>query len=132
MSQQTQWPEFAKAALQLGVVCSLSFQLFVAKDNFGALNLYGAEAGAFNDESFLYGGILAQHASVAMAGSQAADQFGRALHSRDLIGQAKGILMERFGVDTLQAFALLTRLSQDSNTKLIAVAERVIDTRNRE
>jgi hypothetical protein len=129
MSQHTQWPRFAKAALELGVRCSLSFQLFVHKDNFGALNLYGGEAGVFDDDSFLYGEILAQHAAVAMAGSQATEQMHRAIASRDLIGQAKGIIMERFRVDAVQAFALLTRLSQESNTKLLDVAERVIETR---
>ena len=129
MSQHTQWPRFAKAALELGVRCSLSFQLFVHKDNFGALNLYGGEAGVFDDDSFLYGEILAQHAAVAMAGSQATEQMHRAIASRDLIGQAKGIIMEHFRVDAVQAFALLTRLSQESNTKLLDVAERVIETR---
>ena len=129
MSQHTQWPRFAKAALELGVRCSLSFQLFVHKDNFGALNLYGGDAGVFDDDSFLYGEILAQHAAVAMAGSQATEQMHRAIASRELIGQAKGIIMERFRVDAVQAFALLTRLSQESNTKLLDVAERVIETR---
>ena len=67
--------------------------------------------------------------AVAMAGSQATEQMHRAIASRDLIGQAKGIIMERFRVDAVQAFALLTRLSQESNTKLLDVAERVIETR---
>ena len=129
MSQHTQWPRSAQAALKLGVRCSLSFQLFVQKDNFGALNLYGGEAGVFDDDSFLYGEILAQHAAVAMAGSQATEQMHRAIASRDLTGQAKGIIMERFQVDAVQAFALLTRLSQESNTKLLDVAARVIETR---
>jgi GAF domain-containing protein len=131
MSQDTQWPRFAEAALGLGVQCSLSFQLFVLKDNLGALNLYGGDPGVFDDETFLYGEIFAQHASVAMAGSQAADQFYRALDSRDIIGQAKGLIMERFRVDAVQAFALMARLSQDSNTKLVDVAQGVIETRDR-
>ena len=82
----------------------------------------------FDEESILYGGILAQHASVAMAGAKAELQFDRALSSRDTIGQAKGILMERFGVDDARAFALLLKLSQDGNIKLIEIAKRVIDT----
>ena len=130
MSQPTHWPKFAAAALEFGVQCSLSFLLFVRKDNFGALNLYGGEAGVFDDESLLYGEILAQHASVAMAGSRSAEQMHRAIASRDLIGQAKGIIMERFQVDAVQAFALLTRLSQDSNTKLLDVAKHLIDSRH--
>ena len=69
---------------------------------------------------------------MAMAGTHAADQFYRALASRDAIGQAKGIFMERFGVDDIRAFAMLTRLSQESNTKLLDVAKGVIATRNQE
>ncbi|MCV7421276.1 GAF and ANTAR domain-containing protein [Mycobacterium yunnanensis] len=128
MSAETRWPRFAEAALALGVHSSMSFQLFVIKDNLGALNLYGGEPGVFDDESLLYGETLAQHASVAMADTMAVEQFHRALASRDIIGQAKGVLMERFGVDAVRAFALLTRLSQDGNIKLFEVAERVVST----
>jgi AmiR/NasT family two-component response regulator len=48
------------------------------------------------------------------------------LASRDIIGQAKGMIMERFDVDAVRAFELLTRLSQDSNTKLAKVAEEIV------
>jgi GAF domain-containing protein len=131
MSQDTRWPKFAQAAVELGVRSSLSFPLFVRKDNLGVLNLYGSEPSAFDDESVHCGEIVAQHASVAMAGSRTAEQLHRALDSRDIIGQAKGIIMERHGVDEVQAFALLTRLSQESNTKLLDVAKGVVETRTR-
>ena len=62
-------------------------------------------------------------------GSRQGEQLESALSTRDRIGQAKGIIMERFGVDDVQAFEMLRRLSQDSNTRLIEVAQRVIDTR---
>lgn len=131
VAEHTAWPEFAKAALTLGVHCSLSFQLF-AKDKLGALNLYGDHPDAFDGDSVLYGEILAQHASVALAGAQASEQFDRALASRDIIGQAKGILMERFGIDDVQAFALLTRLSQETNTRLFEIARLTVETRTKQ
>jgi AmiR/NasT family two-component response regulator len=53
-------------------------------------------------------------------------QFKSALNSRDLIGQAKGMIMERFGVDAVQAFDLLTKLSQQSNTRLVEVAAELV------
>jgi GAF domain-containing protein len=130
MSTERQWRHFAQAAMALGVHSSLSFQLFVDDGTLGAINLYAERPGVFDEDSFLYGEILAQHASVALAGSQASEQFDRALASRDVIGQAKGIIMERFGVDDVEAFALLTRLSQESNTKLLEVAKGVIETRH--
>jgi AmiR/NasT family two-component response regulator len=58
-------------------------------------------------------------------------QFHFALASRDRIGQAKGILMERFNIDSVQAFDMLRRLSQESNTPIRDLAERVIDFRGR-
>jgi AmiR/NasT family two-component response regulator len=56
------------------------------------------------------------------------DQFRSALASRDTIGQAKGVIMERFNLDAVEAFELLTRLSQRSNTKLIDIASALIDS----
>ena len=52
-----------------------------------------------------------------------------ALSTRDRSGQAKGIIMERYGVDDIRAFEMLRKLSQDSNTRLVDIAHRVIDTR---
>ncbi|WP_232375313.1 GAF and ANTAR domain-containing protein [Mycolicibacterium baixiangningiae] len=126
MAADGRWPRFTAAALDRGVKSSLSFQLFIQRGNLGALNLYADEARVFDDESTLVGDVLAQHASVAMAGSAAEAQFDRALASRDAIGQAKGILMHRAQVDSLQAFRMMLEVSQDTNTKLTEVAELVV------
>ena len=75
--------------------------------------------------------VLAAHAAAIMASRQE-EQLESALSTRDRIGQAKGIIMERYGVDDVRAFDMLRRLSQDSNTRLIDVAQRVIDTRGDE
>lgn len=69
------------------------------------------------------------HAAAAILASREGEQLQSALSTRDRIGQAKGIIMERFKIDDVRAFAMLRQLSQDSNTKLIDVAQRVIDTR---
>ncbi|GFG50823.1 response regulator receiver protein [Mycolicibacterium agri] len=115
LAEETRWPQYVKTALGLGVRCLLSFRLFTTKQSYGALNLYGASAGAFDDDSQAIGEILAQHAAVAMAGAAAEEQFHTALASRDIIGQAKGILMQRDRLTGLQAFAALTRASQETN-----------------
>ncbi|HEX9834717.1 MAG TPA: ANTAR domain-containing protein [Mycobacterium sp.] len=78
---------------------------------------------------------LAEHAAVEIPGAQYSarrdEQFKKALASRDVIGQAKGMIMERYGVDAVQAFELLRKLSQDSNVPLIKVAtEFVADTQS--
>jgi AmiR/NasT family two-component response regulator len=55
------------------------------------------------------------------------EEFRSALASRDIIGQAKGVIMERFNLDAVEAFDLLTRLSQQSNTKLTDIAKALIE-----
>jgi transcriptional regulator with GAF, ATPase, and Fis domain len=127
MNTESRWPRFAKESLRLGVQSLLSFQLFVRKDNLGALNLYGGEANVFDEDSHLAGSVLAQHASVALAAVVSEAQFRRALDSRDVIGQAKGMLMERNQVTSLHAFRMLTSASQDTNKKLIDIARWVVD-----
>jgi GAF domain-containing protein len=129
MATEPRWPRFCEAAIELGARSLLSFQLFVTQQNLGALNLYGSEAEAFSEESVFTGELLAQHASVALFGAAAEDQFGDALTSRDVIGQAKGIIMERFNLEAFAAFDLLRRLSQESNEKLVDIARKVVKTR---
>jgi GAF domain-containing protein len=122
-----QWPIFVPTALKLGVHSMLCFRLFVTGENLGALTLYGAEPRAFTDDSVAIGEVLAQHAAVALAGSSATEQMQSAIASRDLIGQAKGILMQRDRLTGLQAFAALTKASQETNLKLVDVARWLVD-----
>jgi hypothetical protein len=109
----------------------MSFQLFVRSENLGALNLYADQPGVFSAESREFGTILAQHAAVAMVGAAHESQFRSALATRDIIGQAKGILMERQNLYAAQAFAVLLRASQETNTKLVDVARLVVSERGR-
>ena len=123
----TRWPRFARAALDHGVHSMLSFQLFVHDENLGALNLFGNHRAAFDEESLLVGGVLAQHASIAIIGAEAEAQFDAALARRDIIGQAKGLLMQRENLTGLQAFALLLKTSQNANIKLVEIARWVVE-----
>ncbi len=128
MRTEQRWPEFAKRAAELGVYSMLSIQLYVTGDNLGALNLYSEAVEAFDDESEHVGLLLAAHAAIAMAGAQQQEQLVQAMTTRDLIGQAKGILMERHKITSEQAFTLLIRASQLANTKLRDVAEHLTTT----
>lgn len=127
-SHDERWPEFNREALALGVRSMLSFQLYVIRDNLGALNLYSPRVGAFTHESEHIGMLFAAHAAVAMAGARRQENLARALTLRDVIGQAKGILMERHKITGEQAFGLLVRASQHANTKLAEVASYLVDT----
>lgn len=125
LSKDQRWPEFSRAAFKLGARSMLSFQLFVDGDHLGALNLFGKDVDAFDAESERIGALVAAHAAVAVAGSQQVSQLTLALDTRDLIGQAKGILMERYKITAQQAFLLLSRASSELNVKLRDVAEKL-------
>lgn len=125
MGQEERWPDFARAAYSAGARSMLCFQLFVKGDNLGALNLYGDDVNVFDEESEQVGLLVGAHAAVAFSDALEISQLSQALDTRDLIGQAKGILMERFKITSQQAFQILVRGSSESNTKLRDVAERL-------
>lgn len=104
----------------------MAFQLFIAGETMGALNVYSEEPNVFDSESRNIGMVFAAHSSVAWNSARRDEQFKRALSSRDVIGQAKGMIMERYDVDAVQAFELLRKLSQDSNVPLIRVATELV------
>jgi GAF domain-containing protein len=128
IASDPRWPELARAAGELGVGSMLCFQLFVVGDDLGALNLLARRPGAFTDESERIGLLFASHAAVAVAQARKVNHLQLALATRDVIGQAKGVLMERYKVTADQAFALLAQLSQDTNRKLHDVADYLTRT----
>jgi hypothetical protein len=126
---EQRWPRYAPAAVELGVLSGLSFKLFTAERAAGALNLFGFESQAWDADAETIGTVLAAHAAAAILASRQDEHMQAALASRDRIGQAKGVIMERFGVDEIRAFEMLRVLSQESNSKLVDIAQRVLDTR---
>lgn len=128
MASEDRWPKFAARASALGAASMLSIQLWVENDDLGALNLYSYTADSFTDESEHVGLLFASHAAVAFAGADKVHHLNIALAHRDLIGQAKGILMERFKITADQAFRILVRVSQDSNRKIFDLAEDLAHT----
>lgn len=122
MTAETRWPKFTKAAQHLGVQSMLAVQLFVDGDDLGALNLHSDRADAFDDESEHVALLFAAHAAVAMARAQERHNMRRAISTRELIGQAQGILMERFKVPSDRAFQILVHASQVTNQRVTEVA----------
>jgi GAF domain-containing protein len=123
---ETRWPEFAADLVeQTGVRSSLSIQLYTNESELGTLNLYSDETAAFTSEGEDTAIAIATHAAIALASARRGDQLQSALASRDVIAQAKGILMERFKVTSVAAFTMMTKLSQESNTPLYEVARKL-------
>jgi GAF domain-containing protein len=125
---EKRWPAYCRNARETPIRSIMSFQLFVDHNNMGALNFYAEQPFAFDADAAEMGLILATHTAVAWTMVRRDEQFRSALASRDIIGQAKGMIMERFRIDAVQAFELLKRLSQSSNTALAAVARQLVES----
>jgi hypothetical protein len=126
MRAESRWPRFAPQAAALGALSALAFPLFVKADNLCALNLYAGKPHAFSAESQQIGCLIAVHAAVAYADAQRTENLLAALETRDQIGQAVGLLMERYSITSDRAFDTLVRFSRQTNRKLRDVAAELI------
>jgi len=127
---EQRWPEWAAQVLGLGVRSVLDVPLTTsAAGTIGVLGLYNTQPDAFNSDDEAIAHILARHASVALAHARHDESMAQAIDARKLVGQAMGILMERYDIDGDHAFEVLKRYSQDTNTKLRDVAQQLILTR---
>lgn len=128
LATDDRWPRFAAEAVAAGALGMMALQLYVEGDDLGALNLFSRRAGAFDDESEHVGLMFAAHAAVAYSAAHEQAALSRSVETRQVIGQAQGILMERLKVTSEQAFAMLVRVSQHRNEKLRHVAQRLADS----
>jgi hypothetical protein len=122
------WPHFAPQAVAHGYQSILSTQLSPDGGTRAALNLYSRTANTFDESARITAGLFGLQAALLLYGANHARHLGQALESRDLIGQAKGILMERFHVTGEQAFRMLASSSQHTNIKLVEVARWLTQT----
>ncbi|MEV1295333.1 ANTAR domain-containing protein [Pseudonocardia sp. NPDC049635] len=138
LSVSTQWPRFGPAAAGLGVRSVVALGLLPGAGGArpGALTFYAYEPRILATLDRDIGLLLAAHAGAALSAIssvEAADlrvaNLERALLSRDVIGQAKGMLMERRGISAEEAFDILRASSQRLNIKLSRIAEAVITHR---
>lgn len=121
------WPTFTPKALEMGIRSSLSFHLYASDKAVGGLNLLSRTPHAFTSEDEEVGTVLATHAAVALYAANLDRRFNSALASRDSIGQAKGMLMERYGIGAVQAFDMLSTLSEEDNIPIAELVRDIID-----
>ena len=122
------WPSFAEAAAQLGLRSMYACRLIAPHDRLAALNLYSTQPAAFDPESEAMALGYATHVGLALAALEKEENLRRALQSREVIGQAMGILMERQRITASQAFDLMVHVSQRSNVKLREIAAQLVRT----
>jgi len=135
VADDDRWPEFNREALAHGVHGSLSMPLSVEGEALGALNLYSDMIGPFDETDRQRAASFAEQASIALANAlsftrvaEMTEQLREALATRDMIGQAKGILMARHTITADEAFDRLRTTSQLQNRKLRSIAEDVART----
>jgi GAF domain-containing protein len=127
-THEARWPEFRAAACELAVLSMLCVPLQIDEGCLGTLSLYAARPRAFSADDLAVAELCATLAAVALVEARRTEQLRRALDNRDVIGQAKGILMERHKVGSDQAFRLLAQVSQQRNRRLLVVASHLIET----
>jgi transcriptional regulator with GAF, ATPase, and Fis domain len=124
------WPRWGeRIAVDLGLHSVLSVRVGVTGSTLGALNLYAAGRDRFDADAAATAHILARHSAVALATTRHEAGLWVTIDARKLIGQAQGMLMERFDLDPDQAFDLLRRYSQSNGVKLKDVAAHLVGTR---
>ena len=125
LRQESRWPEFTPRAIhgELGSLLALP----LTQNGFeGALLLCAPAESAFTQADEHTAALVAVHAAVALAAATERGHLRTALESRDVIGQATGVLMERRKLSAQEAFAALARQSQNTNRKLREVAKRLV------
>jgi GAF domain-containing protein len=127
------WPDYARKAVELGILSTLAIPLIVQGTTIGALNLYSRREQSFSENDDQIGRLFAEQAAIALANARThaeavalARQLQEALASRAVIEQAKGVLLGRHRCTPDEAFEVLVQRSQHENRKLRLVAEEVV------
>lgn len=130
LEHEPRWPAWApRTVLGTGYHSVVSTRLYVEDRTLGVLELYGKGVDAFAEPALQQIELLAAQASAHLSLTDLIQNLSTALSTRTVIGQAEGILMERYQIDAVRAFAMLRRVSQHTNTRVAEVAEELIHTR---
>jgi GAF domain-containing protein len=116
------------AAVKLGLKSQLAVRLYLdERGTLGGLNMYSTHSDDIDDQAPALADLLATHAALALGKAREVDDLHQALRTRELIGQAVGMLMVQYRLDPDAAFAFLARTSSHSNTKLRDIAAQMVE-----
>jgi GAF domain-containing protein len=131
--ESTRWPEYSASASRLSIAGVASIPMRLADQNIGALNLYAPVPRLWSDQDMAVAGMLADMATSYLVNAsklrqqeQLSEQLQRALHSRVVIEQAKGITAQQHSVTIDEAYQLMRRHARNNNASLRAVAEAIV------
>jgi GAF domain-containing protein len=127
---EQRWPLFIPRAVAAGLRSQLGVRLHVDEVEMAALNMYSTSSETLDPDLEDFAELFASYASLALGHARREDQLNQAIVSRRVIGQATGIVMERYAVDEGAAFRYLTRTSNDTNVKLRDLAQQIVAETN--
>jgi hypothetical protein len=126
-AQERRWPTYMAHAVPTGLRAQMGVQLYDHQGTVAGLNLYSTESDTIDPEAPVIAELFAAHAAVVLGRVREVAHLREALTTRQVIGQATGVVMERYGMTADQAFAYLVRLSSTSNVKLRNVAAALLE-----
>jgi GAF domain-containing protein len=128
---EQRWPRYVPAAVAAGLRSQLAVRLYLDDaGTIGGLNLYSTSSDRVSEEAEATAELFAAHAAIALSNAHERETLNQALQSRKVIGQAIGIIMERYDMNEDRAFAFLVRASSQSNIKVRDIAQELVDQRN--
>jgi GAF domain-containing protein len=126
------WPRYVPRAVDEGLKAQLGVKLYLDDEGtLGGLNIYSTTSEEIDPEAVHLAEMFAAHAAIALGHAQDRQNLNEALHSRKVIGQAIGLVMERYRLPEDRAFAFLVRASSHANVKLRDIAQAMVDEANR-
>lgn len=120
------WHEFVQRAIPHGVRSVLAVRLFTHDGTVGVLNMYSVTSDTISAETRDTAELFATHAAYAYGHRRQVDDLHLALETRELIGNAVGIVMERYDLDRDRAFEYLVRTASTSEVKLRVLAAELV------
>lgn len=121
------WPRYVPSAVQLGLKAQLAVRLYLDEQGtVGGLNMYSTGSEDLDPQAPGVADLFAAHAALALDKARRVDHLNEALQTREIIGEAVGLLMAKYNLDTDAAFGFLVRTSSHSNVKVRDIAVQMV------
>jgi GAF domain-containing protein len=130
LRNEQRWPRYVPRARAMGLRSQLAVKLYLDQGTLGGINFYSTLYDDVTPDAEALARLFATHAAIALGHAHERQTLNEALHTRKIIGQAIGILMERYGMNEDRAFAFLVRASSHANIKLRTIAQELVDQHN--
>lgn len=127
IDEEERWPRYVDEVRRLGLRAQMGLQLYTDEGALGGLNLYSRAPGV-DPDAIQLAELFAAHAAIALGRARHEHQLNESVASRQAIGTAVGIIMERYRIPEDRAFQFLVRASSTSNIKLRAIAQEIVDS----